>query len=133
MATYVRLLHILQMLERFATLQNTVFNFMQQTVQSTIVRSPATHLRSARCPSQTQDYYTYTAVKYARDAGHDAIVELLGGKDDAAGWVGTEDLYAGMATGDDVEPSTPSGGLWIRHMDPETQLAYHMNDETGAS
>lgn len=27
----------------------------------------------------------------------------------------------------------PSGGLWLRHMDPETGLAYHMNDETGAS
>ncbi|CAM9111323.1 unnamed protein product, partial [Laminaria digitata] len=83
--------------------------------------------------AQTQDYYTYTAVKYAKDAGHDAIVELLGGEDYAAAWGGTGDMYAGMGAGDDVESTTPSGGLWIRHMDLETQLAYHMNDETGES
>lgn len=71
-------------------------------------------------------------MKYAKDAGHDAIVELLGGEDDAGGWAGAEYVYAGMETGDSAESAIPSGGLWIRHMDPETQLAYYMNDETGA-
>lgn len=101
-------------------------------MQRTTLFSPSQRSSFRRVAPQTQDYYTYTAVKYAKDAGHDAIVELLGGEDDVAGWVGTEDVYAGMGTGDDEESTAPSGGLWVRHMDPETQLAYHMNDETGA-
>ena len=80
---------------------------------------------------QTQDYYTYTAVKYAKDAGHEAIVELLGGEEDGEAWVEVEELYTGTDTGEDGEESGPTGGLWIRHMDPQTGLAYYMNDETG--
>lgn len=80
---------------------------------------------------QTQDYYTYTAVKYAKDAGHEAIVELLGGEEDGEAWVEVEELYTGTDAGEDGEESGPTGGLWIRHMDPQTGLAYYMNDETG--
>lgn len=77
-----------------------------------------------------QDYYTYTAVKYAKDAGHDAIVEILGGDGDGDVWLDVEESYAGAETADEGE-SGPSGGMWVRHMDPETGLAYYMNDETG--
>lgn len=84
-----------------------------------------------RYPFQTQDYYTYTAVKYAKDAGHDAIVELLGGEEDGEGWVEVEEVYTGADVGEDEEASGATGGLWIRHIDPQTELAYFMNDETG--
>lgn len=87
----------------------------------------------ARCAlSQTQDYYTYTAVKYAKDAGHQTIVELLGGEEDAEGWAEVEEVYIDGDPGDSGKPKEPSGGLWICHMDPQTELAYYMNDETGA-
>eukprot|EP00903_Cladosiphon_okamuranus_P007587 g7360.t1 len=82
---------------------------------------------------ETQDYYTYTAVKYAKDAGHDAIVELLGGEEDGEGWVEVEEVYTSADAGEDAEESGPTGGLWIRHIDPQTELAYYMNDETGES
>lgn len=78
---------------------------------------------------QTQDYFTYTAVKYAKDAGHETIVDLLGGEEE--GWVDVEEVYTGVDAGEDGEASGPTGGLWIRHMDPQTDLAYYMNDETG--
>lgn len=77
---------------------------------------------------QAHDYYTYTAIKYAKDAGHDSIVDLLGG--DTEEWLDTEETYTIGEAGDGAD-STPSGGLWLRHMDPETGLAYYMNDETG--
>lgn len=66
-------------------------------------------------------------MKYAKDAGHDAIVELLGGEEEGEAWVEVEEVY----TGEDGEASGPTGGLWIRHIDPQTGLAYYMNDETG--
>lgn len=81
---------------------------------------------------QTQDYYSYTAVKYAKDAGHETIIELLGGEGDEEGWLEVDEVYTDAETVDGEEASAPSGGLWIRHIDPETTLAYYMNDETGA-
>lgn len=80
---------------------------------------------------QTQDYYNYTAVKYAKDAGHEHVVELLGGEEEGEGWEEVEEAYTGMDTGEEGEASGPTGGLWIRHTDPQTELAYYMNDETG--
>lgn len=80
---------------------------------------------------QTQDYYTYTAVKYAKDAGHETIVELLGGEEEGEGWVEVEEVYMGADEGEDENDPGPTGGLWIRHIDPQTVLAYYMNDETG--
>lgn len=77
-----------------------------------------------RYTHQAHDYYTYTAIKYAKDAGHDTIVALLGGSTEE--WLEAEETYTN-GEGD----STPSGGLWLRHMDPETGLVYFMNDETG--
>lgn len=68
-------------------------------------------------------------MKYAKDAGHEAIVELLGGEEE--GWADSEEAYTGVVAGQDAEASGPTGGLWIRHMDPQTELAYYMNDETG--
>ncbi len=70
-------------------------------------------------------------MKYAKDAGHDAIVELLGGEEEGEAWIEVEEVYTGTDAGEDGEASGPSGGLWIRHMDPQTGLAYYMNDETG--
>ncbi|CAM9143920.1 unnamed protein product [Ectocarpus sp. 12 AP-2014] len=82
---------------------------------------------------KTQDYYNYTAVKYAKDAGHEHVVELLGGEEEGEGWEEVEETYTGMDTGEEGEASGPTGGLWIRHIDPQTELAYYMNDETGES
>lgn len=70
-------------------------------------------------------------MKYAKDAGHDAIVELLGGEEEGEAWVEVEEVYTGTDAGEDGEASGPTGGLWIRHIDPQTGLAYYMNDETG--
>ncbi|CAM9179868.1 unnamed protein product [Ectocarpus fasciculatus] len=81
----------------------------------------------------TQDYYNYTAVKYAKDAGHEHVVELLGGEEEGEGWEQVEEAYTGMGTEEEGEASGPTGGLWIRHIDPQTELAYYMNDETGES
>lgn len=67
-------------------------------------------------------------MKYASDAGYEAIVELLGGNAGGEEW--PDAVYVEGDDGDDGNAG-PSGGLWLRHMDPETGLAYHMNDETG--
>lgn len=56
------------------------------------------------------------------------IVELLGGDEEEEAW--PEAAYLERGDSDDGV-AEPSGGLWLRHMDPETGLAYHMNDETG--
>ena len=56
---------------------------------------------------------------------------MLGGEEDGEGWVEVEEVYAGADMGEDAEASGPTGGLWIRHIDPQTELAYYMNDETG--
>lgn len=71
-------------------------------------------------------------MKYAKDAGHETIVELLGGEEGADAWLEVGEVYVGEEQEDGGESSLPSKGLWIRHMDPETELAYYMNDETGA-
>lgn len=55
-------------------------------------------------------------------------MELLGGGEEEETWA--ETLYLEREAGDDVV-AEPSGGLWLRHIDAETGLAYHMNDETG--
>lgn len=68
-------------------------------------------------------------MKYAKDAGYETVVELLGGEEE--GWIDVEEVYTGVDAGDYVEVSGPTGGLWVRHMDPQTELAYYMNDETG--
>lgn len=42
-----------------------------------------------------------------------------------------EEVNTGADAWEDGEASGPTGGLWIRHIDPQTELAYYMNDETG--
>lgn len=69
---------------------------------------------------QACDFYNCTAAKYALDAGHTAILELLGAGEAA-------DIYMTV----DLNEMTPSMGLWVRYMDPQSELAYVMNDETG--
>ncbi|CAM9374241.1 unnamed protein product [Ectocarpus sp. 6 AP-2014] len=91
------------------------------------------HGAQPKASNATQDYYNYTAVKYAKDAGHEHVVELLGGEEEGEGWEEVEEAYTGMDTGEEGEASGPTGGLWIRHIDPQTELAYYMNDETGES
>ncbi|CAB1118067.1 unnamed protein product [Ectocarpus sp. CCAP 1310/34] len=91
------------------------------------------HGAQPKASNATQDYYNYTAVKYAKDAGHEHVVELLGGEEEGEGWEEVEEAYTGMGTGEEGEASGPTGGLWIRHIDPQTELAYYMNDETGES
>lgn len=67
-------------------------------------------------------------MQYARDAGHTALVELLGDDStDEEEWPEMS-LWQEEVGGDDA---TRTGGLWLRHIDPETNLAYHTNDETG--
>ncbi|CAM9580062.1 unnamed protein product [Discosporangium mesarthrocarpum] len=85
-----------------------------------------------------QDYYGCTPVQYARSASHDAVASLLGGDDDllmedGEGFVGyTDGGELGGVNGGGYKGFI-SGGLWVRNIDPETGLAYHMNDETGES
>lgn len=49
-------------------------------------------------------------------------MELLEGNGEA-----TDGIYMIV----DLDEMTPSMGLWVRYMDPQSELAYVMNDETG--
>lgn len=56
-------------------------------------------------------------------------MELLGGESDEDDWLEAVLLDDEDSDGD----AESSGGLWLRQIDPETTLAYHMNDETGVA